>query len=269
MLWKEEYALGVEHIDKQHKGLFDVTGRILRILADGDSARNRRTCKEAIKYLKDYALSHFADEEEYQRSIGYARYHQHKQRHEQFAKNIVRMEQEMEEQGYSPESVQQFIRALTSWLVNHIMCSDQDIVGRACVDYGEQADDPADLLQQAVLQEGKDQLGQGLVLLDGEDFSGERFLVLEAETTGGQLIRAIVTLDIAFTLHLTETALENLFGQAILQFAGAQYGEGQITQAYHMKNWEITPFVPQESPLCSLQFQSSYGMFAIRVWLQS
>jgi len=56
MEWNDRYRIGVEHIDKQHQGLFSAINRVLRILDERNYDRSKRACIEAIKYLKNYTL---------------------------------------------------------------------------------------------------------------------------------------------------------------------------------------------------------------------
>ena len=69
MLLEEEYYIGVPHLDAQHRALFKTMDRVKDILMKDDYERNKRLCKEAIKFFVDHASRHFSDEEEYMRSI--------------------------------------------------------------------------------------------------------------------------------------------------------------------------------------------------------
>ena len=74
MLLAEEYYIGVPHLDAQHRALFKTIDRVKDILMKDDYERNKRLCKEAIKFFEDHASRHFSDEEEYMRSIHFANY---------------------------------------------------------------------------------------------------------------------------------------------------------------------------------------------------
>lgn len=50
MLLEEEYYIGVPHLDAQHRALFKTMDRVKDILMKDDYERNKRLCKEAIKF---------------------------------------------------------------------------------------------------------------------------------------------------------------------------------------------------------------------------
>ena len=51
MLLEEEYYIGVPHLDAQHRALFKTIDRVKDILMKDDYERNKRLCKEAIKFF--------------------------------------------------------------------------------------------------------------------------------------------------------------------------------------------------------------------------
>ena len=130
MEWKNEYALGVELIDKQHQELFRAANRVLRIVDTGEDDRSRRACEEAVKYLKNYTIQHFQDEEMYQLSTAYEGYIRHKALHDEFRKTVLIQEQRMVAEDFSRDSVMGFMKILSAWLVSHIMKEDQRISKR-------------------------------------------------------------------------------------------------------------------------------------------
>lgn len=129
--WKDDYKIGVEIIDNAHKQLFSIVSRILRNFTDADFERNKMTCIEAIKYLKNYTIQHFAEEEEYQRSIGYSGYVNHKKVHDNMRDVVVpALEREITQSRYSRESMEHFVGACAGWLAAHVLIEDQAITGK-------------------------------------------------------------------------------------------------------------------------------------------
>ena len=67
LLWNEKFNIGVEVVDKAHARLFRKVGKLMDMVeheSDSESA-----CKENIKFLEDYTMTHFSEEDAYLRSI--------------------------------------------------------------------------------------------------------------------------------------------------------------------------------------------------------
>lgn len=125
--WDDRYRIGEPTIDAQHQKLFQICERIMKILKDGNEARNQRAVAEAVKYLKNYTIEHFIHEEDFQQAIGYEKFEKHSQKHEDFKQTVLDEEARLEASGFAPEDVERFVEIVNNWLVNHIMGSDQAI----------------------------------------------------------------------------------------------------------------------------------------------
>lgn len=125
MEWNDEYAIGIELIDHQHQELFRAVNRVKSILDQGDVTRNQRICIEALRFLKNYTLTHFREEEAYQQSIHYANFEQHKKFHAAFCAIISDYDRKFQECSFTHESISEFINVLQYWLINHILFQDQ------------------------------------------------------------------------------------------------------------------------------------------------
>ena len=126
--WREEYSIGVDSIDQEHKRLFRIINKLFDFKEEEKD--NQCTCQEGIKYFKGHAVKHFADEEAYMASIGYEGLEQHRRIHQDFRKNILpALEQELERTDYSQESMEHFLGVCAGWLVGHTLTEDQAITG--------------------------------------------------------------------------------------------------------------------------------------------
>lgn len=127
--WNDRFNIGVSSIDKAHQRLFSIVRKMVDF---NDDEKDRQwVCTEGIKYFKNYALKHFADEEAYMKSINYDGYETHKRIHDDLRdKTLPALEEDMIESGYSPESVQHFLGICIGWLTGHIMLEDHAITGR-------------------------------------------------------------------------------------------------------------------------------------------
>ena len=127
--WKDSYKIGVDFIDKEHKTLFARMNKLLKIIEEEE--KSEWACREGVKYLKSHATEHFEHEEAYMQSIQYSEYEVHKRLHDNFRyKTLPALEAEMEEAGYSEESIRHFLGACIGWVIGHTQTEDQAIAGR-------------------------------------------------------------------------------------------------------------------------------------------
>lgn len=129
--WKEEYNIGVDIIDEAHRQLFRMVSRIIGIFGGSDFEKNKMTCIEAIRYLKNYAVKHFAEEEAFQLKIGDPGYKMHKKIHDNMRDVVIpALEKEVVAKGYSKKSLEHFVGVCAGWLSAHILIEDRAIGGR-------------------------------------------------------------------------------------------------------------------------------------------
>lgn len=172
--WNDRFNVGVENIDKAHRRLFSIVSKLISL--NEDEAKQQHACWEGIKYFKNYALKHFAEEEAYMQSIGYSDYAIHKSLHDNMReKTIPALEKELETNNYSTESVQHFIGICVGWLNAHIMIEDHAITGRTANKWTHQASE-AELasLEKAIIQ-ALSELFRVNAQVVSEHYSGEDF----------------------------------------------------------------------------------------------
>ena len=128
LVWKDEFNIGVDVIDKEHQRLFKI---INKLFAFGeDENKNQWACQEGIKYFKEHTLKHFGEEESYMASIGFENLERHRRIHKGFrTKTLPILEEELEQSGYSPDAVNHFLGVCTGWLIGHTLTEDQAITG--------------------------------------------------------------------------------------------------------------------------------------------
>ena len=62
LVWKERYNIGVAAIDEEHRKLFSIIDRLL--VGSKQKDKIQWVCQEGIKYFKNFAIKHYAEEEE-------------------------------------------------------------------------------------------------------------------------------------------------------------------------------------------------------------
>ena len=127
LVWQERYNLGVEIIDKEHKKLFSILNKLFDF--GKQEEKSQWVCQEAIKYFRDHAIQHFADEEAYMLSIKYEGLEVHRRIHKNFReRTLPALERELELTNYSEESINHFLSVCAGWLIGHSLIEDYAIV---------------------------------------------------------------------------------------------------------------------------------------------
>lgn len=127
LAWNERYNIGVELIDREHEKLFHILNKLYEF--GRQKEKSHWACQEAVKYFKDHTLQHFADEEQYMESIGYAGLETHKRIHKNFRdRTLPALERELEKTNYSENSISHFFGVCAGWLVGHTLIEDRLIV---------------------------------------------------------------------------------------------------------------------------------------------
>jgi hemerythrin len=118
--WKEEYSVGIESIDLQHK-------KLLGLINSLQTAINYKTGeafeREALDELVDYTKTHFKFEEDMMEQNGYPDFTTHRAEHERM---IARVEEVLSQyQQDQDTAMQNAVDFLQEWLINHINGTDK------------------------------------------------------------------------------------------------------------------------------------------------
>ncbi|MDE7273092.1 MAG: response regulator [Lachnospiraceae bacterium] len=127
LVWQDRYNIGVEVIDKEHRKLFSILNKLFDL--GKQEEKSQWVCQEAVKYFRDHALKHFADEEAYMLSVHYAGFEMHRRIHKNFRdRTIPALERELELTHYSEEAINHFLGVCAGWLIGHTLIEDNAIV---------------------------------------------------------------------------------------------------------------------------------------------
>ena len=124
---KEEYKIGLETIDEQHKKLFELADKAYMLLKDEFSLDKYDKIVHILEELKEYTIFHFKSEEEYMESIEYKRLFTQKIEHAKFIKTLEEINyKDLDEK--QDESLVKILNFLNDWLIEHILKTDKLIV---------------------------------------------------------------------------------------------------------------------------------------------
>ena len=120
---KPEYFTGIDLIDQEHTRLFELAQETHDLLYDSFLVDKSDKIVELINYTR----THFAHEEEYQKSIQYPYITQHAAQHRQFEDRLAEFDLSGSEDEQD-EIAQDLLDFLTDWLINHIQRVDKKLV---------------------------------------------------------------------------------------------------------------------------------------------
>lgn len=206
--WNDRYNTNVGVIDEAHQKLFSIVGKLIAL--NEDETKQQQACREGIKYFKNYTFKHFSEEEAYMQAIDYSGYEMHKTLHDNMRdKTLPALEREMEEQGYSKESVSHFLGICVGWLNGHIIIEDQAITGRTINKWVYQpSEDKLLSLEKAAIQvlESFFKVQADLISkhYSGEHFSSENVICyrINYHNHTGERLQVCLAYEERLALHL-------------------------------------------------------------------
>ena len=122
----EDYMIGIDLIDKEHRELFCIIEKADRLVKAWTVGDEYDEIMEILMELKEYTKCHFTDEEEYMESIHYEGLEAQKRAHAAFVDKIEEIS--LDEIDRNPhEYLESLIEFLLGWLINHILYTDKKI----------------------------------------------------------------------------------------------------------------------------------------------
>lgn len=122
--WDKTLETGNPSIDEQHKSLINAVNELLDSCSQG---KGRSEVEKTLKFLQDYVVKHFNDEEKLQIKSNYPDYKAHKEKHEAFKKTVDDIVQEFNRSGASIPIVAKVNSSVAGWLISHIKSEDKKV----------------------------------------------------------------------------------------------------------------------------------------------
>ncbi|MEA3444768.1 MAG: hemerythrin family protein [Bacteroidota bacterium] len=122
--WEEKYKLNQKKIDEHHKKFLDIINMLIKI-------SNERSCEEEISlvfFRLIYYVDNFLIEEEiYLKENKYPKFKQHKEAHNTFIHEILKLQNEY--QNRNKTICKSLLDFLQNWFDKHILETDKEAVG--------------------------------------------------------------------------------------------------------------------------------------------
>jgi hemerythrin-like metal-binding protein len=120
LVWADEYSVGVEELDNQHKRMFVVINELLDAIDTNTTADH---LGNIIDSLIKYKIFHFSTEEKYFKEFNYEGAEDHIAKHHEFNDKLTALKEKHPE--YTVEFAFELVDFLEDWLIEHLMVVDQ------------------------------------------------------------------------------------------------------------------------------------------------
>ena len=127
--WKDEYRIGVDEIDEQHKKIFEIANEAYELLKNEYYYDKYDRIIELLEELKDYAKFHFSFEEDYMLSIRYKGYFSQKVAHDNFIDKVNSFDLNAIDENQD-QYILEILDFIVDWISQHILISDKKIVAQ-------------------------------------------------------------------------------------------------------------------------------------------
>lgn len=283
LVWQDRFNIGVDIIDREHKKLFGIMNKLL--MFKDEDGKSQWVCEEGIKYFKEHAMKHFAEEEAYMASISYHDFETHRRLHNDFRQNTLpALEKELQRTCYSSDSIGHFLSVCAGWLIGHTMTEDRAITGKGSSRWKSlMPEEEQHMIKNTVIQLINDmfQLDSRVV---SENYGGEKFgkgiYYRLLYTTEKKEIWEII---LVFEEKLLLSTIGKLMGDEsgkmndmvmhASRYAAKQFSERirehlPSAEHYELKDENLLTYeqfrsaFEKRTPQCSLLFDTGAGYFA-------
>ena len=120
--WSDDYLIGIETIDAQHRTFFDATRRLYDdvLMSKGEEA-----IQESLMFLRNYAAEHFKDEDAFMKEHEYPRLANHRKLHAEFVARLDELSAQFDrEMTPTQELADEILEMTQEWLIEHITNED-------------------------------------------------------------------------------------------------------------------------------------------------
>lgn len=120
--WHDEYSVGIEEIDHQHKDLIHCISSLEQAVDKGDEKQRWSAIHYAIVQLSDYTRIHFSVEESLMHILDFPEREAHMDQHKMFVTYLRDIERKSITQDVRQDDIVSFLR---NWLLTHVLSEDK------------------------------------------------------------------------------------------------------------------------------------------------
>ncbi len=122
--WDASYSVGHPAIDRQHQTLLELVNDLRKVADTQDPLEEYRLACAALIAMRDYAYTHFEEEEKLMAAAAYPELAAHRALHAEFFKTVREIEEQLHA-GERVASLDEFCNLLDDWWKQHILQVDR------------------------------------------------------------------------------------------------------------------------------------------------
>jgi hemerythrin len=120
----KDMEVGILEIDNQHKELIE---RLNSLVSMGQKLDSIGETQTTINLLGEYIIKHFNAEEELQKKNNYPEYESHREMHQHYISEFLKLKKEFEANGHSIAFTMDLNKFMINWIVKHIKSADVEL----------------------------------------------------------------------------------------------------------------------------------------------
>ncbi|MFW2490395.1 bacteriohemerythrin [Clostridium chromiireducens] len=129
LTWKEEYSIGIEIIDEQHKHLFEIGNQAYELLKNELRVDKYDDVVQILEDLRQYTKFHFQTEETYMLKINSDQLPIQKIEHAEFIKKIFNIDFRSLDANTN-KHLNEILFFILNWILDHVLHKDKLIAQR-------------------------------------------------------------------------------------------------------------------------------------------
>lgn len=122
--WSDDFKIGIEVIDEQHKTLFNIAENLHELLMLPHHTDRYDEIITLVNELKEYTKFHFNEEEKIMLTVSYNKLFSHKVMHNDFIEKMDSIDIYKVEENQT-KYLLELVDYITIWITEHIMKTDK------------------------------------------------------------------------------------------------------------------------------------------------
>lgn len=119
--WKDEYELGLEEVDRQHRKLLSIGRKLMTLIRTTDVLKNSGEVILILDELRNYTLVHFSKEEGFMENNHYPDLISHAMEHEFLRRKLKQIDKLGQP---NQETIIKLVSFVSDWISQHILVTD-------------------------------------------------------------------------------------------------------------------------------------------------